>query len=177
MTIAADEGELLEALESTQAIAANAFGIADVYIERYLPDPRHIEFQILADSQGNVMHLGERECSIQRRHQKLIEESPSPALDAETRRSMGEVAVNAARTVGYEGAGTVEFLWSGRAVLLPGGERPRAGGAPGDGDGHRGRHREGADTDRIRASPELRPGRRRDATAAPSSAASTPRIL
>jgi pyruvate carboxylase subunit A len=112
MAIAADEGELLEALESTQAIAVNTFGIGDVYIERYLADPRHIEFQILADSQGNVVHLGERECSIQRRHQKLIEESPSTALDAETRRTMGQVAVNAARAVGYEGAGTVEFLWS-----------------------------------------------------------------
>jgi pyruvate carboxylase subunit A len=112
MTIAADEGELLEALRSTQAIAANAFGIADIYIERYLADPRHIEFQILADSHGNIVHLGERECSIQRRHQKLIEESPSPALDAAQRRTMGEVAVNAARSVGYQGAGTVEFLWS-----------------------------------------------------------------
>jgi pyruvate carboxylase subunit A len=112
MTIAADEGELLEALESAQAIAANTFGIGDVYIERYLPDPRHIEFQILADSQGNVVHLGERECSIQRRHQKLIEESPSTALDARLRRTMGDVAVSAARWVGYEGAGTVEFLWS-----------------------------------------------------------------
>jgi pyruvate carboxylase subunit A len=112
MTIAANEGELLEALESTQSIAASAFGIADVYIERYLTDPRHIEFQILADRQGNVVHLGERECSIQRRHQKLIEEAPSTVLDAERRRKMGEVAVNAARAVGYEGAGTVEFLWA-----------------------------------------------------------------
>ena len=100
MTIAANEGELPKALESTQAIAVNTFGIGDVYIEKYLADPRHIEFQILADSQGNVVHLGERECSIQRRHQKLIEESPSTALDAETRRTMGEVAVNAARCGG-----------------------------------------------------------------------------
>jgi pyruvate carboxylase subunit A len=112
MAIVTDEGELARALESAQAIALNTFGIGDVYIERYLTDPRHIEFQILADSQGNVVHLGERECSIQRRHQKLIEESPSPALDAATRDTMGAVAVNAARAVGYEGAGTVEFLWS-----------------------------------------------------------------
>ena len=76
MTIAGGEDELSKALESAQAVARNAFGIGDVYLERYLPDPRHIEFQIVADSQGNVVHLGERECSIQRRHQKLIEESP-----------------------------------------------------------------------------------------------------
>ena len=112
MAVAADEAELAAALESARTIALNTFGIGDAYIEKYLPDPRHIEFQILADSQGNIVHLGERECSIQRRHQKLIEESPSPALDAETRRTMGEVAVRAARAVGYEGAGTVEFLWS-----------------------------------------------------------------
>ncbi len=112
MTIASGEGELPEALETAQSVARNAFGIGDVYLERYLADPRHVEFQILADSHGNIVHLGERECSIQRRHQKLIEESPSPALDADTRRRMGEVAVNAARQVGYEGAGTVEFLWS-----------------------------------------------------------------
>jgi pyruvate carboxylase subunit A len=112
MTIVANEVELAKALASTQAIALNTFGIGDVYIEKYLSDPRHIEFQILADSHGNVVHLGERECSIQRRHQKLVEESPSTAIDARTRRTMGEVAVDAARWVGYEGAGTVEFLWS-----------------------------------------------------------------
>jgi pyruvate carboxylase subunit A len=113
MTIAGGEEELPKALESSQAVARNAFGIGDVYLERYLPNPRHIEFQILADAHGNVVHLGERECSIQRRHQKLIEESPSPALDAGMRSRMGEVATSAARWVGYEGAGTVEFLWSG----------------------------------------------------------------
>jgi pyruvate carboxylase subunit A len=112
MAIAEDEGKLAGALGSAQAIALNTFGIGDVYIEKYLADPRHIEFQILADARGHVVHLGERECSIQRRHQKLIEESPSPALHAETRRTMGAVAVTAARAVGYEGAGTVEFLWS-----------------------------------------------------------------
>jgi pyruvate carboxylase subunit A len=113
MTIAANERELSPALESAQAIAGAAFGISDVYIEKYLPDPRHIEFQILGDSKGNVIHLGERECSIQRRHQKLIEESPSTAVTPELRMEIGEVAVNAARWVGYEGAGTVEFLFSG----------------------------------------------------------------
>ncbi len=112
MTIAANEGELPKALASAQAIALNTFGLGDVYIEKYLSDPRHIEFQILADAHGNVVHLGERECSIQRRHQKLVEESPSTAIDAGTRSTMGEVASDAARWVGYEGAGTVEFLWS-----------------------------------------------------------------
>jgi len=119
MTIVANEGELASALESTQAIATTTFGLGDVYMEKYLSDPRHIEFQILADSKGNVIHLGERECSIQRRHQKLIEESPSPALTPRLRGKMGKVAANAARWVGYEGAGTVEFLFShGRFYFL-----------------------------------------------------------
>jgi pyruvate carboxylase subunit A len=119
MTIVMNEGELPKALESTQAIATTTFGLADVYIEKYLSNPRHIEFQILGDSKGNVIHLGERECSIQRRHQKLIEESPSPGLTSELRCKMGEVAANAARWVGYEGAGTVEFLFSdGRFYFL-----------------------------------------------------------
>jgi pyruvate carboxylase subunit A len=112
MTVVADESGLLKALESTQAVAVTAFGLGDVYIEKYLPNPRHVEFQILGDADGNVIHLGERECSIQRRHQKLIEESPSTALTSELRSKMGEVAVNAAHWVGYEGAGTVEFLFS-----------------------------------------------------------------
>jgi pyruvate carboxylase subunit A len=112
MTIVNDEADLPEALQSSRAIALNTFGLCDVYIEKYLPDPRHIEFQILADSKGNVIHLGERECSIQRRHQKLVEESPSTALTPELRNKMGETAVNVARWVGYVGAGTVEFLFS-----------------------------------------------------------------
>ena len=112
MTIVWGEDELGKALESTQAIAATTFGIADVYIEKYLTNPRHIEFQLLGDSHGNAIHLGERECSIQRRHQKLIEESPSPAVNAKLRKEIGEKAANAARMVGYEGAGTMEFLYS-----------------------------------------------------------------
>jgi pyruvate carboxylase subunit A len=112
MTIVANEAELKKALQSTQAIAMATFGLGGVYIEKYLPNPRHIEFQILADSQGQVVHLGERECSIQRRHQKLIEESPSAALNQELRDKIGNIASHAAQCVGYRGAGTVEFLFS-----------------------------------------------------------------
>ena len=112
MTIVNNEEKLQEALESAKLIAANTFGLADVYVEKYLPDPRHIEFQILADSYGNVVHLGERECSIQRRYQKLIEETPSPVLTSQLRHEMGGIAVKAARWVNYESAGTIEFLFS-----------------------------------------------------------------
>ncbi len=112
MRIVANEDELKAALESSQAIAASTFGLPDVYIEKYLPHARHIEFQILGDSHGNVVHLGERECSIQRRHQKLIEESPSPALTPQLRAEMGATAVKAGKWINYEGAGTMEFLFS-----------------------------------------------------------------
>ena len=112
MTVVPDEKRLVEALEITQKIAANTFGIGDVYIEKYLTNPRHIEFQILADSHGNAIHLGERECSVQRRHQKLIEESPSPVVTQEKRNRMGDLVVGAVKSAGYECAGTVEFLYS-----------------------------------------------------------------
>jgi pyruvate carboxylase subunit A len=112
MTVVTREEELAGALKSSQAVATNTFGICDVYIEKYLPNPRHIEFQLLGDSKGNGIHLGERECSIQRRHQKLVEESPSPAVTPAMRAEMGEIAAGAARFVGYEGAGTMEFLFS-----------------------------------------------------------------
>ena len=112
MVIVDAEKDLREALESSQNIATTTFGLADVYIEKYVQHPRHIEFQIVADSQGNVIHLGERECSIQRRHQKLIEESPSPVLTPELRAEMGEAAVRAGKWVNYEGAGTIEFIYS-----------------------------------------------------------------
>ncbi|HMS08045.1 MAG TPA: acetyl-CoA carboxylase biotin carboxylase subunit, partial [Pyrinomonadaceae bacterium] len=110
MRIVRQEGELHGSLETAQSEALAAFKNGAVYIERYLERPRHIEIQVLADEYGNVIHLGERECSIQRRHQKLIEEAPSPAIDPETRRRMGEVAVKACKEIGYSSAGTFEFL-------------------------------------------------------------------
>jgi len=103
-------GELAGALRAARSEAASAFGESAVYIERYLEAPRHVEIQVLADGHGHVVHLGERECSIQRRHQKLIEECPSPVATAELRRAMGEAACRVAAAVGYVNAGTVEFL-------------------------------------------------------------------
>jgi acetyl-CoA carboxylase, biotin carboxylase subunit len=102
--------QLASALRDAQSEAAAAFGDSAVYLEKLLVDPRHIEFQILADRYGNVIHLGERECSIQRRHQKVIEESPSPLMTSELRETMGAAAVRIAKACGYENAGTVEFL-------------------------------------------------------------------
>ena len=108
----ADESGLRSALEAAQSEAASAFGNSDVYLEKVIEKPRHIEIQIFADMHGNYVHLGERECSIQRRHQKVIEECPSPLNDADLRRRMGEAAIKIARAVNYVGAGTVEFLFS-----------------------------------------------------------------
>jgi acetyl/propionyl-CoA carboxylase alpha subunit len=102
--------DLKAALAEGRRIAAAAFGDDSVYLEKLLDRARHVEFQVFGDGQGNVVHLGERECSVQRRHQKIVEETPSPALDAKLRRQMGEAAVAAARAVGYVGAGTIEFL-------------------------------------------------------------------
>jgi len=112
MNIVHNEGELLKALLDSRTIAAAAFNLPDVYIEKYVSHPRHIEVQILGDSHGNVVHLNERECSIQRRYQKVIEEAPSPALTPQLRTQMGEAAVKAASWLGYEGAGTIEFIFS-----------------------------------------------------------------
>ena len=103
-------GELSNAVKTAQREAEAAFGVGDVYLEKYVESPRHVEFQILGDHHGTVVHLGERECSIQRRHQKLIEESPSPALSEKMRRKMGAVVIDAARDVQYTNAGTFEFL-------------------------------------------------------------------
>jgi acetyl-CoA carboxylase biotin carboxylase subunit len=110
MRIARTREELPLAYQTARAEAEAAFKNSSVYLERYIERPRHIEIQVLADNHGNVIHLGERECSIQRRHQKLIEESPSPAISYELRQEMGSVAVKACQRVGYSNAGTIEFL-------------------------------------------------------------------
>jgi acetyl-CoA/propionyl-CoA carboxylase, biotin carboxylase, biotin carboxyl carrier protein len=113
MRVVSSPAELPEALASARRTAVAAFGDGTLLVERYVTAPRHIEIQVLADSSGNVIHLGERECSLQRRHQKIIEEAPSPLLSAARRSAMGASAVSAARSVGYVGAGTVEFIVAG----------------------------------------------------------------
>lgn len=110
MRIVHKEANLENAIQTAKNEADKSFGNDEVYLEKYVEEPRHIEFQILGDEQGNIIHLNERDCSIQRRHQKVIEESPSPALNPELRKEMGEVAVKAAKSVDYVNAGTVEFL-------------------------------------------------------------------
>ncbi|RBW70607.1 acetyl-CoA carboxylase biotin carboxylase subunit [Bacillus taeanensis] len=109
--VARNEKDLISGINITQQEAATAFGNPGVYIEKFIEDFRHVEIQVLADNHGNVIHLGERDCSIQRRLQKLVEETPSPALDSEKRAEMGEAAVKAAQAVNYSGAGTVEFIF------------------------------------------------------------------
>jgi len=111
ITIVEGEDELEKAFYKSKKLGERYFGDSTVYIEKFLPKPRHIEFQVLADKHGNVIHLGERECSIQRRHQKLIEECPSPVVDDETREEMGRLVVKGAKYIGYTNAGTMEFLY------------------------------------------------------------------
>ena len=110
MRLVPSPDQLVKLYKAAQGEADAAFGNPGLYMEKFIDRPRHVEVQILADRHGNVVHLGERDCSIKRRHQKLLEEAPSPALDPELRRRMGEAAVAAARSINYEGAGTVEFL-------------------------------------------------------------------
>lgn len=110
MRIVHEEGDLQKAYSMCKTEAETAFDDPDVYIEKFVEDPHHVEIQILGDRHGNVIHLGERDCSLQRRHQKILEEAPSPLMTPELREKMGQAAINAAKSVDYEGAGTVEFL-------------------------------------------------------------------
>jgi len=110
MRVAHNDVRLISAFMTAQAEAEVAFGNPDVYIEKYVEHPRHVEIQIMADEHGSVVYLGERDCTVQRRHQKLIEESPSPAVDSKLRKRMGEAAVRGAKSAGYQNVGTVEFL-------------------------------------------------------------------
>ncbi len=110
MRVVWEEKDFENAFQMAKTEAESAFGNSDVYLEKFVENPRHVEIQVMGDTFGNVYHYGERDCSVQRRHQKLIEESPSPAIDVETRSKMGEAAVLGAKSVNYEGAGTIEFL-------------------------------------------------------------------
>src|SRR4051795_4271159 len=110
--VALEESKLQEAFDGAAREGEKFFSDSTVYLERYLADPRHVEVQVLADSQGSVVHLGERDCSVQRRHQKLIEESPAPLVDEDLRARIGKIAVDAAKAVAYRGAGTIEGLLS-----------------------------------------------------------------
>ena len=111
MRVVNSEATLLHAISLTKVEAGNAFGNDTVYMEKFLENPRHIEFQILADTHGNAIHLGERDCSMQRRHQKVIEEAPAPGISEELRNKMGNICAEACRKIGYRGAGTFEFLY------------------------------------------------------------------
>ena len=111
MKVVRSEDELESQMMQARTEAKNAFGDDTVYIEKYLGDPRHIEFQVFGDGEGNAIHLGERDCSLQRRHQKVLEEAPSPVVSAEQRKRMGDVVVRAMADMGYRGAGTIEFLY------------------------------------------------------------------
>lgn len=113
MRVVHSAGSLINSFLMAQAEAMSSFGSAEVYLEKFITEPRHVEMQILADERGNVIHLGERDCSVQRRHQKLIEEAPSPAITPRMRKKMGEVAIAAAKYVKYKNAGTIEFIVSG----------------------------------------------------------------
>ena len=143
--------ELKAALEAAQSEAERAFGDREVYIEKAIVNPRHIEMQVLADEYGNTVYLGERECSIQRRHQKVLEESPSPIVDPDMRQRMGEIAVRVARAASYTNAGTVEFLVdSGQEFLFSRDEHAAAGGTSRDRIDHRAGSGTPADSDRGR---------------------------
>ena len=177
MKIVKDRERLLAQLEMARAEALAGFGSSDVYLERYVEAPRHIEVQVVADGSGGVAILGERECSIQRRHQKLVEEAPSIALTDEEREKLLAICEKAMRAINYSNVGTLEFLLRARPLLLHGDEHAHPGRAHRDRDGHRARPRARADqAGRGRAAVADASPAASGRAATPSSAASTPRI-
>ncbi len=138
MRTAMDTGRIPEAFQTARKRPRSLLAIGTMYIEHFVENPRHIEFQILADKYGNVIHLGERDCSIQRNHQKMIEESPSAAVHRKLEKKMGDAAVTAAKAAGYENAGTIEFLLEPDGkFLFHGNEYKNPGGTSGDRMGDR----------------------------------------
>ena len=159
MRVANTPEEFPEAYATARKESEIAFGDGTMYIEHFVVNPRHIEFQILADSFGNVIHLGERDCSIQRNHQKMIEESPSAAVSPELREKMGHAAVTAAKAAGYVNAERSNFFWNRMENSGYGNEYKDPGGASGNGMGNRCRSCKGTDPYRIRTEAVLYTGR------------------
>ena len=178
MRVVRTSDELTAAWETARNEAQQAFGVPDVYLEKFIEHPRHIEFQVLGDHHGHVLHLGERECSIQRRHQKLVEESPSPAMDPEARaRSWAAQVVDALKNDRLHQRRHRRVPdGRGRLVLFHRDERAHSGGASGHRDGHQRGPDQGADPHRRRRKTRQTPPARWIFTATASNAASTPRI-
>ena len=162
MRVVHTDASLLNAISVTKSEALAAFGNAQVYMEKFLEKPRHIEFQVLADNYGNVVHLGERDCSMQRRHQKVIEEAPAPGLTAKQRKTMGERCAARLPRGRLPQRRHARVPLSGQRVLLHRDEHPRPGRASGHRTGHRHRHRQGAAADRRRRTAALRAERHPD---------------
>ena len=176
MRVVHTEASLLNAISITEAEARAAFGNDQVYMEKFLERPRHIEFQVLADGHGNVIHLGERDCSMQRRHQKVIEEAPAPGITARQRKIMGERCVEAVPRRRLPQRRHARVPVPGRRVLLHRDEHPHPGGASGDRADHRHRSGEGATADRRRRAAAVHAEATCRSAVTPSNAASTPRI-